>query len=371
MLGALLGGACVLKTSFVVPAVTTAGTFFLVRLASGREPLTRLLATALVTAAVATALAAPWMLSMFRSCGTPLYPLLGKGYHGSVYGSFVTTYPSVFALQAVRSTAIAMSSALFVSFVSLSALALLQRPRSVATVAMIAGGIGGTLAIGIATAGYGVERYMFPFLFPAVLSLVCRAPAPTKALGTVGSVHLALAHLLVCVWLIGSQWEVSRQLFQRYGMNVRNALAGRVLSSKAEAQRVRDAQRSVPDGDVILERVTKPFLLDFARNPVFMVDYPGGASPPPGMPFRRGPEALSSYLLKKSIRYVIYSYGDEAQFSRKEYGERLGPHNHPWIRSEAEHTFDFQDSLSLLGSSARRTYDDGDLFLLDLSEGRR
>jgi hypothetical protein len=371
VLGMLLGGACVLKTSFVVPAVTMAGTFFLIRLASGRDPVMRRLGPALVTAAMASALAAPWMLSMFRSCGTLLYPLLGKGYHGSVYGSFATTYPSLLAPHAVRFTCIAASTALFISFFSLSALALTQKPRSAATVAMIAGGIVGTLAIGIATAGYGVDRYMFPFLFPAVLSLVCKIPAPAKAPEGAGSGHLPLAHLLVCVWLIGSQWEGSRQMFWQYGLNVRDALAGRGLASAQEAQRMRDAQNSVPEGDVILERVSKPFLLDFARNRVFIVDYPGGASPPPGMPFQRGPEALSSYLMERSIRYVMYSYRDEAQFSHAQYVERLGPHGHPWIRSEAEHTFDFQDSLSLLGSSRRRRYDDGDLFLLDLSEGPR
>jgi hypothetical protein len=83
------------------------------------------------------------------------------------------------------------------------------------------------------------------------------------------------------------------------------------------------------------------------------------------MPFSRGAEALADYLNSKSIRYVAYSYANEANFQRSQLGERLR-HPHPWIRAEAMHTFDFQNNLKQLGDSRKRIYDDGDIFVLDM-----
>lgn len=125
-------------------------------------------------------------------------------------------------------------------------------------------------------------------------------------------------------------------------------------------------QKSVPENEKIMVRLEEPFLLDFHRNIIFNVDYPGGASLPPGMPFFKGPDALADYLISKSIRYVAYAYANEANFQIKRLESRLSKNSHPWERTEAQHTFDFQDNLLKLGNFKRRIYDDGDIFVLDL-----
>src|SRR5262249_17255389 len=88
---------------------------------------------------------------------------------------------------------------------------------------------------------------------------------------------------------------------------------------------------------------------------------------PPGMPAFQGSEALARYLASKSIRYVAYSYSNEAGFPKSELGHRAEP-SFPYslARTEAAYTFDFQDNLRSLGDSRRRLYDDGRRFLLDL-----
>ncbi|MEE9370213.1 MAG: hypothetical protein V3W45_01975, partial [Sedimentisphaerales bacterium] len=161
------------------------------------------------------------------------------------------------------------------------------------------------------------------------------------------------------------RWYSSQAQYSKWIQNIKAGVRSIPLASDEEVFQYRRMQQSVPQGETVLTRLAKPFLLDFRRNKIFIADYPGGASPPPGMPFFRGAEALAGYLTSKSIRYVAYSYANEANFRRNQFGKRLR-HPLPWIRTEARHTFDFQDNLKQLGDSRKRIYDDGDIFVLDL-----
>lgn len=69
-------------------------------------------------------------------------------------------------------------------------------------------------------------------------------------------------------------------------------------------------QNTLPEGEVFLARVDKPFLFDFRRNNILIVDEPGNASSPPGLPLFKGAEAVAQYLLSKSIRFVVFSYAN-------------------------------------------------------------
>jgi hypothetical protein len=125
-------------------------------------------------------------------------------------------------------------------------------------------------------------------------------------------------------------------------------------------------QRVVPEGAVLLTRLQYPFLLDFASHTIFIADLPGGASPPPGMPSFQGGESLAAYLCGQGVRYVAYSYAQEAGFGRATFRSRLHPGTHPWPRAQARLAFDFQSSLDELGRTRHRIFDDGDVFVLDL-----
>jgi hypothetical protein len=125
-------------------------------------------------------------------------------------------------------------------------------------------------------------------------------------------------------------------------------------------------QDAVPPGAVLLTRLRYPFVLDFTRHAILVANYPGGSSPPPGMPSFEGGEPLGRYLCGQSVRYVAYSYRKEANFSREAFGHRLAPEALPWNRAQAEHALDFQDNLMALGRSRLRIFDNGDVFVLDL-----
>jgi hypothetical protein len=125
-------------------------------------------------------------------------------------------------------------------------------------------------------------------------------------------------------------------------------------------------QDAVPEGAVLLARLRYPFVLDFTRQTILIANYPGGSSPPPGMPFLRGGEPLARYLCTQSVRYVAYSYRTEANFTRARHEYRLAPGALPWNQAQAKHTLDFQANLTELGRTRRRIFDNGDVFVLDL-----
>jgi len=133
--------------------------------------------------------------------------------------------------------------------------------------------------------------------------------------------------------------------------------------------RYRNAQAAVPKGAVILACLSQPFLLDFQRNTVFTVDHAGGASPPPGMPVMGSYLELAAYLRRQSVRYVMYSYGDEASYGRRAFGDRLtmyGDFYADRVRKLTEYNVRFRDHLIKLSEEGTKIFDDGNVFVLDL-----
>jgi hypothetical protein len=122
-----------------------------------------------------------------------------------------------------------------------------------------------------------------------------------------------------------------------------------------ERESYRRMQLAIPEGQIVLTILEKPFLLDFTRNSILIVDNPGGM--PPSIPLFKEAEQLADYLLARSIRFVAYAYRGEAGIPkavfRGQYYERI---------------FDFHRLLDELGRTRRRIYDDGQIFVVALAE---
>ena len=146
-----------------------------------------------------------------------------------------------------------------------------------------------------------------------------------------------------------------------------SALFGAGFVPQVEFEQYKALQSSVPAGEIILARLDRNFLFDFNRNQVYIIDIPGGASPPPGMPSFVGSEKLAQYLAAKGIKYVAYSYGNEARYPRSSVERMLRPHVNPLLRTEVQHSLDFQDNLMDLYKTRKIIYDDGKNFVLDIS----
>jgi hypothetical protein len=311
-------------------------------------------------------LLAPWLLLMWCSSGTPIFPLLGKGYHASSYGVIYKT-PLTIALVIAQ---------ILDGFKNPFHLALLAVPLawiskekptnqrsgfvtfSIASIAALI-----VIALSIQSFATDPYRYSFPFLL-VVIAIAFINLLRVGRLGPFSTSYLVAGLIAISLGLN------ARSIAQRYYLYAKVRTLGFREASIASPRDLTVAaavQARVPPGAPILARLEKNFLLDFNRNPILIIDLPGGSSLPPGMPLNFNPEGLSRYFQSNGIRYVAYAYASGATFSRGTHRDRLSEKTPKWYRVEAELVFIFQDNLNALGKSRKRIYDDGQIFVLDLA----
>jgi hypothetical protein len=376
LMAILIAGLCSLKTTFV----PTAGIFFLsffsyqlFRLPDKGKTVAR----AGFCLMLIVILLSPWMLYSYRASGTFFYPLFGKGYHGSVYGIYLlpTSHMGfrnfVAFLDGLSDTVGAV--------LAIQVLMVLRRngDRLIDFIVIINLLIDSVI-IGIGIGGVQTYRYSFFILFAIALFLLVKEMevfAQRSSSGEPSALGDSFAAVLVLGMLLGTGFQDLLEEQRSWRLAALGfSLSGQDINTPAEVSAYRDLQLAVPPQQKILVRMDKNFLFDFRRNPIYVNDLPGGASLPPGIPIFKGPEALADYLVQHGIRYLAYSYGDEATFSRELFSGRLEAPAHLWIRRGAniwirrgaEIAFDFQDNVVALGKSRKRLYDNGSMFVLDL-----
>jgi len=84
-------------------------------------------------------------------------------------------------------------------------------------------------------------------------------------------------------------------------------------STDAEKE-YRLAFEKIPAGSKMFVAVDYPFLIDTRTYPTFSADVVGAASPPPGLPYFKGPEPVKKYLLDQGFSYIAYVPFENSQF---------------------------------------------------------
>lgn len=360
----VLAGLFSLKSSFIPMSGLFVVVFFLLRY-NTKKTLNIFIESVFIGIS-SVVLLIPWMLSSYHSSGTLLYPFFGKGYHGSVYGDFLSATSTItsgnfltfiYALQTIFFLSF-FSFILFILFSKSERSLLSKEDISLSLVTFIS-----IFLLGYATGGYAVNRYTFALVFPVVLVLLARY---IQANNIIYSSRRVFIGILILGLLLGSSIESFFANQKPILENIQFARQHTSLVSEKELLEFKEMQSTIPEKEKVLVRLNKNFVLNFNRNEVYIVDYPGASSLPPGMPFHKGENALAEYLISHSIYYVAYSYKDQAMFTRGQFGNRLDMTMNSWIRTEAEHTFLFQDDLEKLGKTRKRIYDNGTNFVLDL-----
>ena len=365
---------CCLKTNHLPATVLLVAAWYGIRLARlGRRAVTQ---QAAVASALTLLFLAPWMLALYWSNGTLFYPLLGRGFHGSAHdASFWAPGAGMTLGGAAGLVQSALRDLRLIPLLLLGAGTVVRRnlgARRWLLAAWALSAIASSLALSLSLGGGTMRhRYSYPFVYAAIFFLMLfafprgggtdtrRIPQPSWPVGMVAVGVLVAAHLSG----LAGYWQGRFTAIREGVEDSRNP-----YFMRRYVRRYGLVQQAIPAGATVLTRLEYPFLLDFSRNQVFVADYPGGSSPPPGMPFFRGDEPLAQYLCGQDIRYVAYSYFQEAGFSAEYFKDRLGPATEPMLRSQAQHTIDFQRNLAELGRTRKREYDDGDVFVLDLAE---
>jgi hypothetical protein len=313
----------------------------------------------------------PWMLVNLEFAGTPFYPLLGHG--------LVTKNALGIASFSQFIDSILTFLPFFIILISITAI-LNRYKKSIdpyflffitsLTICTILA----TCALSMTTAG-SITRYSYVSIFGPIAFLAAYVSFNLCVKGFISPSRHSISNLLIIVALIFSVTPQLLDVIKRGYRITTNKIYKTVASDKKQLDfyndrlRISALQNSIPPDCTVLLRLDTPFLIDFRKHKYHVMDWPGNVGPAPGFPFNQSPEDLAQYLRNQGIRCVAYSYGNEALFSIKD-SELSSRRNHPnlWVRTQALRTFDVQKQLENLGYQYVRIFDNGEDFVIDLSQ---
>jgi len=371
MLGLLAAAVTALKSTYLPAAVLILPLMHLLRIRNGT--MLRTIRDALVSALALLAVLVPWMLDMKRKEGTLLYPLLGKGYEMSAYGPvphFISpgSYPAVVGL-------VALFIFVFAAIVHWLAANKASYAAQISTLVLAIGLV--QLPLSVSVEGASIMRYTMPFDLPFVLILLASLMR-ISANGWTAIRRLAIAYLFTggMILTMGS-YAMTHDRFAIYALSLGHPQAfyfykdvGGISATLnndnlwRERQIEPRLQDSIPPGEAVYANSMPTFSMDFRRNPIFISDYPGMSSLPPGMPTQGTPAELRIYFLNKSIRYIAYNVSDVSNTDMA-----LGFQRVPgwtWPLRQGMTASDVNHRVVALAHNYRVIYDDGDERVIDL-----
>ena len=373
IVGLLAAAICALKSTLIPTCILflTFSYFFYI---IGSKTKHKAIYEFLLVAILLSLFVLPWSISLYQSSGTLLYPILGKGFHGSVYGGSVQLPNSVIDPQ------FAIKLKVYVILAIIYILAVLgirfwiigtskKQIAREAAVSIFISGVIATVIIAFTTGNAATYRYSFSHLLVkfAVFILIIVENIVHNKLSIKFKKIASLGAVVLYVLLVFKSHQANE--FRSYKETINN-LAGGVnnvpLVTLEQRENYPKMLDSVPEKSIVLTRLDNPFLMNFKKHTIWIADWPGGASLPPGMPSFKGEETLADYLVSHSIRYVAYSYANEANFTRQVFDPTLIPSGYTWLKNQALNAFEFQESLQKLGKTRKRIYDDGQNFVIDL-----
>jgi hypothetical protein len=309
---------------------------------------------------------APWMIASHATSGTWFYPSLGKGYQYSAYGLYPA--PSGAAISVLMHKVIPFCVPLFLLLVIEWFLGDRDEPGE-AILALSAAGLFATLLVGIGTGGDSVRRYNYPCIIPAMLLLYVVFSRRRNIFP--GARRWPILQTLTIAFIAYTAITTWRNLFTneyaQIPLGIQAGLRDTPIVPASVAAEYAAAQRAIPTDAAVLATVNNSFLLDYRAPNIFIADYPGASSLPPGWPSQGDGEALAKYLLANNLRYLVYSYADFAGFDQAAPHVISDPTRTQWIHSEAKITLRSHQQYVELAQTRRRLYDDGQMYVLDLA----
>ncbi len=298
----------------------------------------------------------PWCFQLFKCCGTYLYPILGKGFHGSSYGNFnysvdVTSWKFIKSLLGTVYFAPSYST-LMVMLVVVCILIPISRKRSnvplkslLLLMFILAAQY---ILITIGTAGYSTYRYAGPFILATLIYLfqfLNLSMLSGMSLVIMFPIVVSLAQVTHLGWGYAS-------LLSPYNLN--QIRSSNVVNFEDTAQII---QSKIPVNRKVILRTAHNYAFNFKRNELQIADFPGAASPPPGLPLFEGGKEFKDYLLSQKIEYVIFQY--RGLFDKESNSGRLDENYNSWLRVEAENAFAFHDRMAEILASSQIVFDNG------------
>ena len=374
LLGALCGALIALKGNLLAPALMILGVIFLVRMSEERRTWT--LAEIVIALLSCCVFLLPWMLASKDNHGTLFYPLLGRGF---TYSGGFGLVPQELFWGAVREF-IPLYSLTFVSVLVFWIRSHDQHVIRFSFILLMAMVIS-TLVIALTPAG--MYRYCYVILAtPCIYFLInnlsiLSSPISKRLLGLNIKNTRYLIYLIIFVssiLMLHQTKRVGNHLFHdafytRYIKFNPDKLPDTDMLSpklKSNAKRYFTFQELIPAGERLVAQVELPFLFDYRRNTIWVMDYPGSAGPEP-LPHQGSPEDLALYLRKYKIRYIAHSYQAWLTRIESEYfiKHELNP-SYEWNKGMVQRELRINDQILNLSQRYQIIYDDDRDRVIDL-----
>ncbi len=302
---------------------------------------------------------APWMLLMQLSSGTPFYPFIA----GNQAQHVAYLSRDLGAVETVEYVARAMFYPV-IAALCVPLVLVLRRERCGDVLPAYLGAIAGAVLMALAftySDPQNLARYSAPPLFAACAAAlaISLSDARRRRLRTVTLLMLAGGVV------VGGAYSVPRikRVSERRALEAVRP-PGPLFDPQLEKLYER-AQQAVPPGEKVLAAVDYPFFLDYRRNDVHTIDGAGMCSPDPGIPLRRGPDAVKQYLRdRQGIRYVLsVDFSGTRQLLSRHEWERTARQEWPYlfVPAHAPYFLTFMDTIDAIERSEEVVFREGNL----------
>jgi hypothetical protein len=240
-----------------------------------------------------------YMLCSRTASHTPLFPFLGRGWHGSATSGFPSPTDGLSWLELGRNVVLAPIKnplAWLTGIVAFAAWRTGWKRLAWMGVACLAT----ELVIAVGTGGVASVRYSFPYYLGFIIAAVPTLSFAGRSVWIPWGRRALILGTVAVVGVIALRGrEVQALVVSKLAMRWQWAVPD--ADTLASYHR---AQWAVPTGASILVTAPQAYLLDFKRNIVVINDQPGAAGPPPGWP-RAGGGSISHYLFSSDVDYVL------------------------------------------------------------------
>jgi hypothetical protein len=255
-----------------------------------------------------TGMLIPFMTVLYESNGTPVIPpfsgFVSKAYQTYDHPEFSRNVEALIAFLSVPNTLAILS--LFFPVVLFAGV----KDRF-----WMLGGIALACAIIIirfgALAYLDLYRYIYPILVPVFLwflamALKYQGSSATSA-GFLRKPATISAASIIALGLF--LWPNFNQAWLELRVQAQSLPAQVAENNSFLDPRLRNSYKSIqdaiPKGDKVITMVDASYWLDYSRNPMYSINAVGGSSPPPGIPFHEGSQALLDYFRQLGFKYMI------------------------------------------------------------------
>lgn len=376
----VLGAACTLRQNYLVPA----GVFGLLLLISYLREAARVAGwrglwrserrVAGIALAAVAVIVAPYMIAAVASSGTALYPVMrGTGNPALPLRPTGGTWFDEIAFF-VRVGLTPQPIRVWWLILPVMLIARDRRPLRPWSALLGAGLIGfAALVHSFMLSDEGnLWRYAFGYSVPIAVAFAIElaAGAGSELDGGPQLRVPGVASWLIGIGLVINVLDSRVATAKRFTTTLEGISAGWRFGSRKPEPRLAvypALQRAVPEGAPLAVLLDDPWMLDYARNPIANLDFPGAAGPAPGLPCFTTPEHWRSYLVAHGLRYVAFvDPSASAYLYRRSYWRRRMFTDDELYQFLAARIVDALEALQALEGSSRVVFRSSGMTVIDL-----